>query len=465
MILTLRTEGSAESPATDLGYLLHKNPTRAHEAAMSFGKAHVLFPEASESACTAAVVLEVDSVGLVRKGEGGRWDEYVNDRPYVASSFLSSALAEFFGTAMGGRSKERPALAATAIGLEVRIPAVRVRGGEGFARSLFEPLGWTVEATRLPLDPEFPEWGEGNLFSLVLKGTLRVADALTQLYVLIPVLDDDKHYFLARDEVDKLLNRGGEWLLAHPLREEISRRYLLRRHSLTREALARLTELDGDPDPDARERAEDERLEERERKISLHDARLNTVREALKEAGARRVLDLGCGEGKLLKRLLADPFFTEIVGMDVSVRALESAKRRLQWEEMSDRNRARLALVHGSLTYRDRGLEGYDGAALVEVIEHLDEARLAALSQSVFGEMRPGVVLVTTPNREYNPLFEGLAPGAMRHPDHRFEWDRAEFAAWGESVAARHGYRFEARPLGEEADGHGAPSQMGVFRR
>ena len=177
------------------------------------------------------------------------------------------------------------------------------------------------------------------------------------------------------------------------------------------------------------------------------------------------MLDLGCGEGRLIQRLLKEPSFTEIVGMDVSVAALERANRKLRFDQMSDRQQSQVKLVHGSLTYRDRTLEGFDAAALVEVIEHLDLARLSALERVVFEFARPTHVMVTTPNKEYNTLFPTLAEDAMRHQDHRFEWTRAEFAAWSEGVAGRFGYTVVTSPVGPEDPEFGAPSQMAVFSR
>lgn len=451
-------------PATDLGYLLHKNPGRVHRAEMPYGKATVVFPEATESVCSAALVLDVDSVGLARKPDA-LWNEYVNDRPYTASSFVSQALLEFFSTAMSGRCKDRPELAEVAIPLTVSIPVIKVRGGIPFLRTVFEPLGYTMEARPIELDPTFPAWGSSSYFSLELSGAFRLRDLLTHLYVLIPVLDDDKHYWVNKDEIEKLLRRGGEWLQAHPAREEITRRYLRHERILTREALARLAEGDGDPNPDEREEAADAQLREAEKRISLHDMRLDAVVAAILAAGAQRVLDLGCGEGRLIQRLIKEAQVQEILGVDVALSTLEKVKRRLRWDQLSEARKAKLKLIHGSLTYRDTEWEGYDAAALVEVIEHLDAGRLEALERVVFECARPTSVFVTTPNREYNDLFPGLAPGTLRHPDHRFEWTRAEFTKWAQGVADRFGYRVTFQPLGPEDPERGAPSQMAVFVR
>lgn len=457
MLLTLST---THRPATDLGFLLHKHPERVQGFSLPFGEAQVFYPEAGEERCTAALLVDVDPVGLVRRGRGGfALSEYVNDRPYAASSFMSVALVSVFKTAMAGTCKGHEELAASAIPLEAWLPSVAADGGVELARRLFEPLGWEVGARALAVDPRFPEWGEDRHLELRLRGERRLADLLTHLYVLLPVLDGDKHYWVDETEIEKLMRRGEGWLPGHPERELITRRYLKNQASLFHPALAQLADEAG---PAAVDGAGPEpALEER---VSLREQRLDAVEAELKRSGARRVLDLGCGSGALLRRLLRDGY-EKVVGVDVSVRALEGAARRLDLDLMHEAERARIELLQSPLTYRDRRLAGFDAAALVEVVEHLDPERLGALEENVFGSARPGTVVVTTPNVEYNARFEGLAPGERRHPDHRFEWSRAELAEWAEALAARRGYAVRFEPVGPEDPEVGAPTQMAVFSR
>jgi 3' terminal RNA ribose 2'-O-methyltransferase Hen1 len=466
MLLTVTT---THEPATDLGYLLHKNPARMQEEEMSFGKAFVFYPEASADRCTAALLLEVDPIGLVRgrkgpAGEGGQLQQYVNDRPYAANSFLSVAIGKLFGTAMTGRSKDRPELAGQAIPLIAALPVIAAHGGAELVRRLFEPLGYAVEATRLPLDETFPEWGGSSYVSLQIAATVTLQTLLTHLYVLIPVLDNEKHYWVGDDEVEKLLRRGEGWLGQHPEKELIVERYLKRQRSLTREALARLAE-DAPPEDEDKASAGDEEEQRVERPLGLHEQRIGTVLSVLRGVGAARVLDLGCGEGKLLRALLADGQFERILGMDVSWRSIEIATERLKLDQLAEKQRARIELIQGSLMYRDKRLEGFDAAAVIEVIEHLDAPRLAAFERVVFDFARPATVVITTPNADYNPLFPTLPAGQMRHRDHRFEWTRAEFARWAEGIASRFGYSVRIQPVGPEDAALGAPTQMGIFSR
>jgi 3' terminal RNA ribose 2'-O-methyltransferase Hen1 len=452
-------------PATDLGYLLHKSPGRVHTRSLSFGPAHVFYPEATDERCTAALLLDIDPVGLVRgRRPGPSLEPYVNDRPYVASSFLSSAIAEHFGTAMGGRSKERQALADEALPLEAGVAVLPARGGEGVVRRLFEPLGYTVEASGQALHPSFPGWGDAPYQTVRLSGMVRLCDLLGHLYVLVPVLDDQKHYWVDKAEIDKLLRRGEGWLATHPEREFIARRYLARQTNLTREALRRLVAEEQD-DPEAEEVARDAEEAQVEERLSLHQQRIGAVLAALRSVSAHRILDLGCGEGRLLAELAKDHSLTEIVGVDVSARSLEIAARRLRVERMNERQRERLRLLHGSLIYRDDRLAGFDAAVLMEVIEHVEPNRLPALERAVFEFTRPTHVVVTTPNVEYNVRFEGIPAGRLRHRDHRFEWSREEFATWAARIGERFGYTTRRLPVGPEDPEVGPPTQLAVFSR
>ncbi len=493
MLLTITL---TEPPATDLGFLLHKHPDRLQSFDVSAGQAHVFYPEAGEQRCTAALLLEIDPIGLVRghrrTGTGGpeafSLAEYVNDRPYAASSMLAVALGKVFRTAMTGRCDARPELAARPLPLEIGIPALSCRGGADLVYRLLQPLGWDVQATQIPLDPQLPQWGGSHYFTVRLAGQARLADALSHLYVLLPVLDDNKHYWVADAEIDKLLRAGGEWLATHPERDLITHRYLAHQRQLAATAIARLAEVD-DTEPEALDNAVPDAADSTDpgstgpavipgstgpgaapRRHSLaqqrREAVLAVLRDAvLKDAAAARVADLGCGEGSLVALLLRESSAARILGIDVSHRALERAAQRLHLDTMPDRQRERMDLLQSSLTYADERLAGLDAAVLMEVIEHVDPPRLGALEQTVFGAARPGTVVVTTPNAEHNVRFADLRPGAMRHPDHRFEWTRPEFRDWAAGVAGRRGYQVRFLPVGPDDPEVGPPTQLAVFTR
>jgi 3' terminal RNA ribose 2'-O-methyltransferase Hen1 len=456
MLLTLTTN---HQPATDLSYLLHKHPDRLQSFELSFGTAQVFYPIVTEDECTMALLLDVNAVELTR-GKGGSNQlslaDYVSDRPYVASSFLSVALAKIFGTAMSGNCKNRPELPGQPLPFRVHIPVLPSRGGEGFLRSLFNPLGYEIKSQRLALDEQFPQWGESRYYDVELSHTITLSELLSHLYVLMPVLDDYKHYFVNEEEIAKLLRHGEGWLSNHPLRTEITRRYLKRQSSLTEDALAQMAGAE------EAEPKEEVKLSEAsiEKPLGLNQQRMNIVIDLLKVHRAKRVVDLGCGEGKLIKLLLAEPSFTEILGMDVTYRSLEIAQQRLKVDRYPE---SRLRLIQGSLTYRDDRIGGYDAATVVEVIEHLDLNRLAALERVLFEFACPRLVIITTPNIEYNVNFPALSFGQLRHRDHRFEWTRAEFELWAGKIVDRYNYQVSFQPVGNLDPLLGAPTQMAIF--
>lgn len=480
MLVTMTATASPDgvlTDARDLGHLLRKHPDRAQRFELPVGVAHVFFPEASAERTTVALLLEVDPVGIVRNKRFGTSGDlslaqYVNDRPYAASSLLAVALGKVFSTGSGGHSDSHPALAASPLSLRVHVPSLSCRGGADLAVAMFAPLGWDVTATPVPLDPEVPAWGESRYVDLTLTGSVRLADALRHLYVLLPVLDGAKHYWVGTDEIDKLLRNGEGWLADHPRREEIMRRYLAHQGRYVQDATARLLaaetpESDDDQDGDGSLVSAASTPAQPTAQPSLAAQRSAAVLAALHEVRAASVVDIGCGEGALLRHLQADRAFTRILGVDVSARALTRAADRLDLRGRSDAERERLTLAQSSVTYRDDRLVGFDAAVLMEVIEHVDLERLPALEGSVFGHARPGAVVVTTPNAEYNaryPHLHAAGDGSpVRHTDHRFEWTRAQFASWADGVAARHGYSVSFREVGESDPELGAPTQLALF--
>lgn len=371
---------------------------------------------------------------------------------------MSVAITQVFGSAMAGRCKDRPQLVDQPLPLTAKIDVLPVRAVDGFVERIFEPLGYQVSVTTHELDSQFPDWSRSPYASVTLHATTTLSKLLTHLYVLIPFFDNNQHYYVGDDKVENLLAKGAGWLATHPERDLITRRSLRHRPGLFREALARLAKVDerineADEVPDNTPAVDPEPV------LSLNTQRIGSVLAILKDSGAKSVIDLGCGEGNLLRELAKIKQFERIVGMDVSVRSLACASEKLRLEP----GNKRLALIHGSLMYRDKRLAGFDAASVVEVIEHLDPPRLSAFERVVFEFARPRAVVVTTPNKEYNVVWESLPAGNFRHLDHRFEWTRTEFQTWAEAIAARFEYTVRFHPIGPLNEILGSPTQMAVF--
>ena len=463
MLFTITYEGHNTQ---ELGFLLHKNPERPQQFELNHGRAYVFYPEVSDSRTTAALLLDIDPIDLARgkvgSSEGGLFD-YVNDRPYASTSFMSTAIARVFGTAMSGRCDKRPELAAAPLRLTATLSALRDNNYTELAKELFEPLGYEVKTERSRLDERFPEWGDAPYISLTISGCVRLSELLNHIYVLIPVFDKQKHYYIQEDEIRKLLSHGEGWLATHPCREKIAQRYFYSRHSYARRVIDTL--LENDPDEENNEESGQENAQETKKQgfTPLNTLRMNAVRDAVLASGAATVIDLGCGECRLTSLLLNEPVIKKVTACDVSVSVLEKAALRLKLDRMEPFRRNKLTLMQASLTYKDERFSGYDCACVVEVIEHIEPARLPAFERSVFEFARPHTVIITTPNREYNANYENMKENALRHGDHRFEWTRAEFGAWCDDICARFGYSCEIRGIGDNDESLGTPTQMGVF--
>jgi 3' terminal RNA ribose 2'-O-methyltransferase Hen1 len=456
MLLEITT---THQPATDLGYLLHKHPDKLQTIELSVGQAHVFYPEANEELCTVCLLLDINPVDLVRNTKGKNIflpEHYVNDRPYTSNSFLSTAIVKAFGSAINGVCHAKPELTTTSIPFQATIYSLKVDCEKQYINKLFEPLGYQVTYDIIPPDSQFPEWGEGKIVNLTLQHTITLKELLSHIYVFIMVLDNDRHYWVSANDVDILVRRGENWLEMHPEKEWITRRYLKNFRLLTSQALQQLTGESELTEPEIVS----------EKKVNLHQQRLEKAVEVLKKSGAESVLDMGCGEGKLLKLLLKERQFKKITGMDVAFGELQKAKEILHLNDASPALKERLKIFQGSATYKDERLKNYDALALIEVIEHLDEERLPSLEKVVFGFANPETVVISTPNAEYNAIFERpVFTNNFRHEDHRFEWTRAEFETWCSKNSLEYGYDYMIYPVGQEKENVGSPSQLAVFTK
>ncbi|EGC01267.1 3' terminal RNA ribose 2'-O-methyltransferase Hen1 [Ruminococcus albus] len=460
MLLTITYKGKNTQ---ELGFLLHKNPDRAQQFELAYGKAYVFYPEVSDESTTAALLLDIDPLDLARgkvgSRDGGLFD-YVNDRPYAATSFLSTAMVRIFGTAMNGKCDKRQELADTPLDLTARLASLKDNGDTELAKQLFEPLGYRVTVSRTQLDEKFPEWGSSPYIDLTISGKVKLSELLNHIYVLIPVFDKQKHYYMAEDEIKKLLEHGEGWLADHPQKEKITRRYFTARKSYARRAMDILNENEG-----ADTVEEEQETPEKEVFTPLNTQRMETVRDAVLASGAASVIDLGCGECRLTSLLLNEQQIRRVAACDVSVSVLEKAAQRLHLDRMQPARRNKLTLMQASLTYRDKRFEGYDCACVVEVIEHIEPMRIPAFERAVFEFAAPRTVILTTPNREYNANYEHMEENALRHGDHRFEWTREEFRAWTEHICEKFGYSCEISGIGTNDEKLGTPTQMAVFTK
>lgn len=481
MYFSLTSIGPA---AADLSFLLRKHPDKVQRFDLPTGVATVFFPESSAERAEMTMVLTVDPIELIRNksirhGAGFPLGQFVNDRPYATTSLVSHAVAKVFSSAMTGGLASDPEAPFRRTDITLRLPALpvvahRELAGADLVRALFEPLGWTIAATPLPADPQHPEWGDSRYLDVTLSAHTTVADALRQFCALVPVVTDAQHYWVSSNQAEALVRLGTligseasseppadlasrSWLAGHSLAELIVRRYLVHQRDLVDECWALLGGL-----PDAEgETGHAEKVTQRAPRLA--DLRSAAIHAQLSGLGATSVVDMGCGEGALLRVLSRDASFRRLIGTDVDSRALRRAAESLNLFDADERLRDRVQLLHSSATYRDDRLKGADALVLMEVIEHLDADRLPTLVDTVFGFTRPGHVLVSTPNIEYNAFYPTPFETGYRHSDHRFEFTRAEFEEWASGIGEAYGYTVRFAGIGEADPEHGASTQMAVF--
>lgn len=195
---------------------------------------------------------------------------------------------------------------------------------------------------------------------------------------------------------------------------------------------------------------------------SVNDQRLKMVTDFLFSQKVASVLDLGCGSGALVEALKPMPQFLCILGLDCSMQALAAAQRRLNLNEALQGER--LSLLHGSFLEVDERLFGFEAITLIETIEHIKLNQLSALERVVFICYKPRVVVITTPNKDFNQFYR-LRSNGFRHPDHQFEWSRSKFQSWAGGVAQRSGYQVSFSGVGDYRAASGFSSQVAFFSR
>lgn len=463
LLLTITYTGQNTS---ELGFLLYKRPDKIQKFSLNYGTAYVFYPEVSESRTTAALLLEIDPIDLARgklgSKDGGLFD-YVNDRPYACTSFMSTAISRVFGTAMSGKCESHPELAQMPLQLTASLSALRDNGDTELAEQLFTPLGYEVHTERQTLDESFPEWGSSPYIQLTITGTVKLSELLNHLYVLIPVFDKQKHYYIAEDEIQKLLSHGEGWLASHPFREKIANRYFTAKRSYARKAIDIL--LADEALPEVPEELTEKSESEKKSYTPLNTQRMEAVKNAVLQSGASSVIDLGCGECRLTSLLLNESQIRHVTACDVSVHELEKASQKLHLDRMPAYRKNKLTLMQASLTYLDKRFENFDCACVIEVIEHIEPMRIPAFERVVFEFAHPRTVILTTPNRDYNKNYQFMQENELRHGDHRFEWTRTEFKSWTEHICEKFNYHCEISGIGDLDENSGQPTQMGVFTR
>lgn len=456
MQLAIKATGEG---AKMLSFLLSKNPQNLYDRMEKGYRVRLTYTVFSDSEVEALIFVTPDPVELVKNSpDTYEITQYINDREFVVSSIFCSNTRSALGTALNGRPKEEYLdWAKHAFQLTIGFGPVATDLPDAAIKNLFEPLGYQTEIERGRADYnfQFKERSSARFINLQSKVTLQ--NALQHLFVLIPVLDDYRHYFIDEREIEKLERYGEGWLADHPLKELIIKRTLRFRELIDQMVLnSHQTELINEavtPEPNISSQPV----------VRLNKLRYQRLVKIIEDLAAREsIVDFGAGEGKLSVRLGFIPGVKEILAVEPTEKEQLRALKRFSEASRKDDFIAPTP-VWGSLFYYDEQLCGKDVMILSEVIEHIDESRLPRVMDTILGSYKPQVLLITTPNAEYNPVYQ-MEEG-IRHKDHRFEWSRAEFAEWTYCLARNYAYEVQIDGIGEEAEGYGHPSQLAILTR
>ena len=467
MLLTITCKGEH---ASELSFLLHKNPYKVQEFNVIMGKAYVFYPKVSDIETTVALLADLNPIDLVKGKEGVKQDsyytlfDYINDRPYSINSFTSSIISKVFNTACAGKCEHLPELVKTELDLSCTLYALPVKGRLDMINKIFEPLGYEVSYEEKILDSEFEEFGKSSYVDLTIHNEhITLYNLLNQIRILIPVFDKEKHYYVDEKEVDKLIRLSIDWLKDHPEKNRIVGRYFSKDKKLAVKALEAL-KIDEIKNDDIEE---DNTTSEKtiEKKVRLNDQRLETVKKTIIENNCKTVLDYGCGEGNLESILANESSISQITFTDISFNALKNTKFRIRSKMKNEDYDNKFSSFQSSLLYRDERCRNFDCICLIEVIEHIELNRLDTIVENIFGYYKSKIIIITTPNREYNIKYEFLEEDKLRHPDHRFEFTRDEFYKFVNNIVDNDRYPYNAiiESIGEIDDTVGSPTMMAVF--
>lgn len=439
-----------------ISYLLSKNPSNLYDRDEKGSRVRLVYTAFTEEETELLIYVTPDPVELVRNSPN-TFDitQYINDREFAVSSLFCSYIKSALATALNGKPKDDfIKWVDYKFDLILGFGPVASDLPDAVIESIFTPIGYEVKIERGITDYSFKLKSRSSARYINLTGRQTLQNAIRHLFILIPVLDNYKHYYMDKSEVDKLERYGTGWLDDHPMRDLIIKRALKFKELISEVASPKKEDLlQGDSEP----------VEESEIKVRLNEQRYQTIVDIVTKLPQKEtVVDFGSGEGKLSVRLGFIPGVKEVLAVEPSQVSQLRAIRKID-KVRSSEGFVAPTQVWGSLFYFDTRLCDKDVMILSEVIEHIDEYRLAPIIETVFAQYSPKTLIINTPNYEYNVVFE--MKDNLRHSDHRFEWTREQFSLWCKELGARYNYSVNIGGIGEEDTDHGFPTQIAIFSK
>lgn len=433
-----------------VSHLIAKNPHNLYERKEKGGLVRIVFTKNEEREVHILFFVTVDNMELTKNQTNfSSITHYINDRESAVSSIFCSVLRKAVGTALNGKPKDEfKEWVNYSFPLEITFGPLSTKLTNHELAGLFEPLGYelTIENGKVLLPASFAKKSSAKF--ITLKANQTIQDCFRHLFVLIPVMDQYKHYYIDEKEVDKLKRYGEGWLSFHPKRNEIIKESLIFSDLIEKSRL-----IESKPSK--------EKQAPLTKKKSLNQWRYEKIIETVKGLPHNsRIVDMGAGEGKLTAQLGFIRGIEELVAVEPSEREQLKAKKRI--EALVGKPDFLLPTFKwGSLFYYDSELEKKDIFILCEVIEHIDENRLGKIFDTIFTKYKPYHVIVTTPNQDYNAVYD--MNEAKRHSDHRFEWTQQQFKEWTKYWESHANYKAQIDGIGEYVEGYGYPTQMVIF--
>lgn len=445
MQLTIQASGDNVKA---ISYLLSKNPDNLYERNHKGHLVRLFYSKFTEEEVEVTIFVTPDPIELLQN-RSNSYDitHYINDREFAVSSIFTSFVRSALGTALNGQPKEEYLKwVSYRFPFKFQFGPVASTFSDLQIKDLFEPIGYEVSISRPEIDYAIDLKEKSSARMITLSANQTLQDALRHLFVLIPVIDDYKHYFIDEKEIEKLQRYGEGWLEEHPKRDSIYRQAL------------RFKEIYSQVErPSSQEQTDEEA-----KKVRLNDLRYGKIVEKAEIMRPKSIVDFGSGEGKLSLRLGFLEGVKEILAVEPS--EIENLKAKRRFEKVKDQpNFVEPETLWGSLFYFDERLKGKDLIILCEVIEHIDEYRLPKAMDMILHQYTPESLIITTPNKEYNVVYD--MEENYRHSDHRFEWTRQEFREWCHARNHQNLYELEFLGIGQEHLSQGFPTQMCVFKR
>ncbi len=449
MLLTIDLKGN---PLHALAELLEVESKQIRTKDFYFGKGHAWTLRPTDDTLELRVLLEVHPLESIPAeggylANGGGLTKYVNAQAYTAHTALSAALLNLYQPVLD-KAQQYSWLSRE---LDISCTLPPLLGSEEVFQDLFGVIGYGCQAEALDAP---------HLYQLTLTGKFSLIRLLWDLIMILPALDIYRYYWTSPEHIKFVLDRLPEYAPQHPTPHVLEKAYQL---NIDRHYNPQLKDMVRFHDPSAEREEEDVLIRLREATAWNRQALLEQIHSCLNDLQSKNPVVIGVGNGDLLARLLPDPQFEQLTGIDHSMVRLQTVGKKLGMIPLPEEQKAMVQLWVGSMQYVDQRLEGKDAIILSEPLNLLSPTGMKVLEEYVFGTLAPAAVMVLALNSEHDTLVPGLPAGAPRHPRAHYSWDRKQLSRLAKRIGGMYQYNLHFIPVGPETLNAGPPAQLILF--